>query len=368
MTGRSSKGLDFLVKRDDWSECRFEGTAAPGELASGQVLFAVDRFAFTANNISYAMAGEMLRYWDFFPAETGWGRIPTMGFADVVASAHPEVSEGLRVFGFFPMSRHLVIEPSRVAAEGITDGVAHRAGIAAAYNNYTPVQSDTAYSAPHEDEHMLLRGLFLTSFLVDDFLAEHDLYGARSVVIGSASSKTAIALAYLLSQARSARVIGLTSPRNAAFVKGLGHYDEVLLYDDVESLPGDVPSVLVDMSGNGDVVNRIHHRLGDQLKHSCIVGATHWSAGPRADDLPGAKPEFFFAPGQIQKRAAEWGPAVFQERVGSAWVGFRDSTAAWLRVTRGYGRDAVERVYRETLEGRADPSFGRVLSLWDAAG
>jgi hypothetical protein len=342
-------GLDFSVDRKDWSRFRFDESGPPAEPSAGQVLFQVDRFAFTSNNISYAMAGDMLRYWDFFPAEEGWGRIPTMGFADVIASAHPEVAEGQRVFGFFPMSRYVVIEPSRVSSEGIVDGVAHRVGIAPAYNTYAPIESDPAYSALHEDETMLLRGLFLTSFLVDDFLAEHDRYGARSVVIGSASSKTAIALAFLLAEARSARVVGLTSARNAAFVKGLGHYDEVLLYDEVDELPADIPSVLVDMSGNGDMLNRIHRRLGKQLRYSCIVGATHWGAAPRDENLPGPKPEFFFAPGQIQKRAAEWGPGVLQQRMGAAWVKFRDSTEAWLRVRRGYGKAAVEQVYRETL-------------------
>ena len=59
------------------------------ELGPDEVLLAVDRFALTANNITYAVAGEMLGYWNFFPAENGWGRIPAMGYADVVASHHP---------------------------------------------------------------------------------------------------------------------------------------------------------------------------------------------------------------------------------------------------------------------------------------
>jgi hypothetical protein len=65
-------GLDFLVKRDDWKQHRFDDAPAPN-LTDGQVLFRVDRFALTANNISYALAGEALRYWDFFPAPPGWG-------------------------------------------------------------------------------------------------------------------------------------------------------------------------------------------------------------------------------------------------------------------------------------------------------
>ena len=355
-------GLDFHVKRAKWSDTRWVEQPVPGDPAPGQVLFHVDRFAFTANNISYAMAGDMLRYWDFFPTEDGWGRIPTMGYADVVASTHPDVAEGTRCFGFYPMSRYLVIEPNQANAAQIVDGVSNREGLAPAYNTYNPVAHDPGYSAVHEDQAMLMRGLFMTSFLADDMIGDSDYYGATQVVVGSASSKTAIALAYLLHTAGRAKVIGVTSPRNSAFVTGLGTYDEVVHYDDIESV-SQSPTVLVDMSGDGDMVNQLHRHLGANMKYSCIIGATHWDAGPRADDLPGAKPEFFFAPGQIQKRSKEWGPQVLMQRLGESWSGFRDGSDAWLKVVRESGREAVERVYQETLAGKTLPNEGHVLSL-----
>ena len=148
-------------------------------------------------------------------------------------------------------------------------------------------------------------------------------------------------------------------------MKGLGTYDQVIHYDDVEALE-DIPSVFVDMAGNGDVTNRLHRHLGENMRYSCRVGATHWDAGDLATDLPGAKPEFFFAPGQIQKRAKEWGPAGLQQRLGSAWTGFRYASRSWLEVVRGAGTEAVEKVYADTLEGRTLPSQGHVISLWDA--
>ncbi len=370
MADSHAPGLDFLVDRGDWSRVRFEDRLAPAAVSAGQVLFRVDRFAFTANNITYAKAGDMLRYWDFFPvadsaSEEGFGRIPAMGFADVVESAHPDVPEGQRVFGFFPMSRYLVIEPSRVGEGGIFDGIAHRQGIAPAYNTYSPTDTDAGYAPEHEDAHMLMRGLFMTSFLVDDYVIDNGGFGASQVVISSASSKTSIALAYLVSQRSGPRRVGLTSPGNAAFVKGLGYYDEVVHYDDLEGI-SDEPTVFVDMAGSGGVTNRLHTRLGDRMKCSCSVGATHFDDTPRATDLPGAQPEFFFAPSQMQKRAADWGPEGLNQRIGDSWASFRDASKSWLEVVRGYGRDAVARVYRETLEGRTIPSQGHVISLWDA--
>jgi hypothetical protein len=38
----------------------------------------------------------------------------------------------------------------------------------------------------------------------------------------------------------------------------------------------------------------------------------------------------------------------------------------WIRIVRGAGAKAVEQVYRDTLEGRARPDQGHVLSLHEA--
>jgi hypothetical protein len=359
-------GLDFLVNKSDWKQHRLDDAPAP-ELGDKQVLFRVDRFAFTANNISYALAGDMLGYWRFFPAPEGWGRLPTMGFGDVVASNHADVAVGTRCFGFYPMSRYLVIEPSAASRTGIVDGSVHREGLAAAYNQYSPTGSDALYRPEHEDALLLMRGLFLTSFLADDFIADKG-FGEEMVLISSASSKTSIALGHLVSTSRRTRAVGLTSARNLEFVRGLGCYDQVVTYEQIATLDAATPSVYVDMAGNSALRRNVHEHFGEQLKHSCSIGATHWDqTGGNDAGLPGPKPEFFFAPAQIQKRAADWGPAELQRKLGEAWSGFRTFSESWLQVQRGSGGDAVERVYADTLAGRTEPQHGHVLSLWDAA-
>jgi NADPH:quinone reductase-like Zn-dependent oxidoreductase len=361
----SLPGLDFIVNKTAWRETRFVDTELPQDLADGQVLFRVDRFAFTANNITYAMAGDMLGYWRFFPTEEGWGRIPAMGFGDVIASRHDAVAVGTRCFGFFPMSKHLLIEPASASSGSIVDGVANRQGLAAAYNQYSPVLHDGLYAADKEDELILMRGLFMTSFLAEDFLAESDLYGAESVLISSASSKTSIAMAFVVAKKGQARAIGLTSAANREFVKRTGYYDEVISYDEIGSLPADVPTVYVDMAGNTKVSRGVHEHFGANLKFSQRIGGTHWDAGGDDADIVGPDREFFFAPSQIQKRIADWGAQGFQQRLGKSWAEFRDASASWLQVERGYGRDAVERVFAATLAGQARPDQGYVLSLWD---
>ena len=362
------QGLDFIVNKAAWNETRWETPRIDSDLPPGQVLFRVDRFALTANNISYAMAGDALGYWRFFPAKAGSGRIPAMGFGDVVASTHDGVAVGTRCFGFYPMSKYLVIEPSSATATSIVDGAAHRDGLAPIYNQYQPVTGDAMYAADREDELMLLRGLFMTSFLAEDFLSDAGLYGAKSVLISSASSKTSIALAFVLSKKGDAKAIGLTSPGNVDFVKGTGFYDEVVTYDEIGGLRNDAPVVFVDMAGDDKVSRGIHEHFGDNLVYSQRIGGTHWDAAGDGADVPGVKREFFFAPGQIKKRLAEWGPQGLQERLGSCWSAFQDSSGRWLRVERCYGRDALERVYADTLAGSARPDVGHVASVWENAG
>jgi len=366
-TAQPGQSLDFAVKRDEWSRCEVRSSALPESLRDGQVLFRVDRFALTSNNITYALTGDMLGYWRFFPTEAPWGRLPVMGFADVLDSAHPEVRQGERVFGFFPMSTHLVIDADDAGAASFADGVAHRRDLALPYRQYLRVGADGFYEARHEDALLLLRGLFMTSFLVDDFLADNQEFGGRTFVVSSASSKTAIALAFLLSQRKAGEVVGLTSARNRAFVERLGCYDRVVLYDEVGSLPTAAPAVFVDHAGDGKVVAAVHGHYRDQLRHSCVVGATHWSGERSRGSLPGPTPSFFFAPSQIEKRNAEWGPAVFQQRMVEFWRRFRAFTEPWLEVVRSCGPAEVERAYREVLEGRAQPQQGHILSLWERA-
>ncbi|HEV7730819.1 MAG TPA: DUF2855 family protein [Candidatus Binatia bacterium] len=356
-------GFDFLVRKDALHETKIAPAAEP-TLAAGQVLAAVDRFAFTANNVTYAVFGEMMQYWHFFPAPEGWGRIPVWGFADVVGSECPEVPVGERLFGYWPMSTHAVLTPTQVTAGGFHDATAHRAHLHALYNAYTRVAGDPGYDPAHEDEQMLLRVLFLTGFLIDDFLADNQFFGARSVVIASASSKTAIALAHCLHQHRrgTVDVVGLTSPRNMAFTGGLGCYDRVVAYENLETLPTTTPIVFVDMSGDGGVVLRVHTHFGDALRHSCVVGGTHWDKVAMGQALPGVQPALFFAPDQVAKRTKDWGAAGLQQRMGSAWKEFLVPAAGWVRIVRGQGPDDIARVYQAVLSGGATPDEGHVLS------
>ncbi|RZU01117.1 DUF2855 family protein [Rivibacter subsaxonicus] len=363
----------FIVRRGQLHEARFiDDEAASVALRPGQVRLRIDAFALTSNNITYAAFGETMRYWDFFPcAVPDHGRIPVWGFADVVESGVEGVAVGERFYGYFPVSRFVVLEPEKVGASGFSDGAPHRRELHAVYNRYARCSADPGYRPELEAEIALLRPLFTTSFLIDDFLADNDFFGASTVLLSSASSKTAYGTAFCLSQRRGTpgapRIVGLTSAANRAFTAGLGCYDEVVDYDAITSLPAGTPTVYVDMSGSAPVRSQVHAHFDQQLRYSCSVGGTHWDELGGGKGLAGPRPVLFFAPAQIKKRHGDWGPAELGRRIEAAWLAFlkpaTDSASPWLTVERGAGPGAVEQVYRELLGGGTRPQTGHVLSL-----
>ena len=359
------KSTDFVVARDDLQLTKVIGADLPDSnaLPDEALLVKVTRFAFTANNITYAVLGDQLKYWQLFPAPDGHGNVPVWGFGEVIASKHPAIETGETLFGYFPMASHLVIEAVDVNKRGLSDGAAHRQGVSPVYNAYRRVTGDPAFAGRQGDYQALLRPLFMLSFLVDDFLAENDFFGAKAVLLSSASSKTAFGLAHLLHARGNVRVIGLTSPSNVAFVQSLGCYDEVVTYDRVTSLPTTTPVAYVDMAGNSGLRESLHRHFGGQMKYSGRVGLTHRSTDPNEPELPGAKPSWFFAPDQIRKRAKEWGPGGVDQRFGAAWAGFAPKLDLWLKVTESRGPAAVKQVYLNTLNGHVPPDEGHILSL-----
>ncbi|MGZ8821324.1 MAG: DUF2855 family protein [Aeromicrobium sp.] len=361
----------FVVRRDDLRQTRWEDRPTDA-LEDGNVRLRIDAFALTSNNTTYAAFGEAMNYWSFYPTgDPTTGCIPVWGFATVVESRCAGVDVGERIYGFWPISDEAVLQPARVNAGGFVDGAEHRRELHPVYNQYLRCSADPGYVAEREAEQALLRPLFATSFLIDDFLADNQFFGARSVVLSSASSKTAYGTAFCLALRRGAadavKVVGLTSPGNLAFTRSLGCYDEVLCYDDVPTALADEPAVYVDFNGSVQLRAAVHERLADTLAYSCSVGGTHWDALGGANGLPGPRPVLFFAPDQIRKRTGDWGPAGLQERLAAAWAAFMQPVTRadnpWLQVVRGRGPEAVEACYAALLDGTVRPQEGHILSL-----
>jgi hypothetical protein len=355
--------VDFELRRKDLHTSRF----VPGDPPSpddGEALLRIESFGLTSNNITYAVFGDAMNYWDFFPAsDPDWGKLNVWGYAHVEESRHPDLAQGIRVYGYLPCSSNLLVVPDRINKKGFVDAAPHRAPLPSAYQGYRDVESDPVYSADLEAEHILFFPLFFTSFLIDDFLADENFFGADTVVISSASSKTAIIAAYLLANRGGVEIVGLTSAGNRDFVEGLNVYDSVYRYEDVSQLPGE-RAVYVDISGDGAVRAAIHAHYGGRLAHSAAVGMTHWTQMAQgAGELDGPRPVFFFAPDRIKKRGADWGTAKLDENVAEAWAPFARWASDWLRVEHISSEDDIQRAYLQLLDGKVDPTSGTVVDL-----
>jgi NADPH:quinone reductase-like Zn-dependent oxidoreductase len=345
-----------LVKRGAIGdiEVRDVATPVPGP---GAILLAVEHFAVTANNVTYAAMGQAMKYWDFFPVDADFGIVPVWGYATVAASHVEGIAVGERIYGYLPMASHLVVQPGAVKPGGFVDLTPHRQHLAGVYNQYRRV-------APTDGEAVraVFEPLFLTSWLIRAMFARDAWHGADTLIMTSASSKTALALAHV-ARAQSPEIarIGLTSAGNVPFVQGTGLYDRVLPYDAIGALTG-ANAVAVDFAGNGVLLRGVHDAVGDGLKYSCLVGLTHWDErGGAGADMPGPKPVLFFAPDHAAKTVAEMGGDGFARAVAESWSGFAADAARLVRIERVDGVVAGAESFKALVRGAGRAEVGIIV-------
>jgi hypothetical protein len=288
------------------------------------------------------------------------------GFADVVESTCEGVAVGERFYGYYPMASHVVLQPASMTKHGFYDAAGHRAELHPVYNQYVTSATDPLYSAGTEDIQALLRPLFVTSFLIDDFLADNDFFGATTLLLSSASSKTAYGTAFQLADRKGIEVVGLTSAANVAFCESLGCYHRLLTYEQLDQIAADAACVYVDFAGNAALRHSIHSRFAN-LSYSCSIGGTHVNELGGAKGLPGVRATLFFAPAQIKKRSTDWGAAGLRDRLTAAWQAFTrrvmQPQAPWLVAKEHHGTAAIQSVYQEVLKGSSDPRTGKILTF-----
>lgn len=350
----------LAVDREDLSNTLLVEGEVP-EVGAGEALLRVDRVGMTANNVTYALMGVAMSYWDFFPAEPGLGLVPLWGFADVVESRTDGVEVGSRVYGYLPPSSHLLVQPARVDERGFRDGSAHRQALPSPYNVYALTTADPAYESRRENLQVLYRPLFYTSFMLADQLDDNGYFGADVLVLTSASSKTAYGAAFLL-KGNGPEVIGLTSPGNVEFTESLGCYDRVVSYDAISALDASKATAYIDMLGSGEVRAGVRKHLGASLVHDAVVGITSQEAFAAAG-LTDPQPTFFFAPDQIHKRTGDWGRDELDRRFGAAWQRFAPVVEGWVDVVEQHGPDALREVWLEVLAGKSAPRTGHILTF-----
>ncbi len=354
----------FLVNRADSAQTQMlHGPDISAiALADGETLLSVERFSLTANNVTYAAFGDQLGYWHTYPAPArvdgaAWGIVPGWGFANVLRSADPAIAPGTRVYGFVPMASHFV---ARLQARGdmLIDRSPHRKALAPIYNSFALAQD----AGPHDDIRALLQPLLVTSYLIDLYLADNAMMGAQRVILSSASSKTALGLAWLLKQRGGVEVVGLSSPANAAAIGASGCYDRLVGYDDAVRLDDDDRgAIYIDFAGNRALNASVHGLLDDRLLASIAVGGTHHDARATGEKIPGVQMQFFFAPDHARQRIEAWGEADFSARYAQAVMDFAAANR-WLTLDHLSAPDQMDAAWQAVLTGTVPPTSGMIIT------
>jgi len=355
----------LLSKKNELSVSKIE-TLSVLSPALGESLLALQRFALTTNNITYAAFGESMRYWDFFPTgQPDWGHMPVWGIARVVESTVAGVETGQRYFGYYPIAEHFVCKPHRVSKRGFADSTDYRQALPSAYNYYSQLGSEDASLGQRENYEMLIRPLFLTSYLLADYLRDRGYFGAERIVVSSASSKTAYGSAYCLSES-GIPLIGLTSPRNLSFVNRMRCFSTVVPYDDLETIDNDAPTLYVDFQGEVALRKRVHRHFS-QLKHDCYAGSAASLEPLRQDSSLQVETKFFFAAKHIHKLNQEIGAAEVNQRMSKAQDQFIDkisnSDDPWLRIVENVGIESAQQLIHSLCTNQVAADEGHIVTL-----
>ena len=251
---------------------------------------------------------------------------------------------------------------------------------------------------------MLYRPLFWTSFWSEDWLHSTGYRGGvSSVLISSASSKTAFCLAYNIRKRiaqgevdKATKVIGLTSRKNVAFTKKLALYDEVLEYGSFASAPplqarSERKWLYVDVAGNEDVNKAINAHFASpytgNLVASIALGFTTLS--PSSSEIGSVnfdmnkfdatapvheattstfppKVESFFMPEWLEVRRHQIPVAEIFRRQNVAWKELLRDCPGWVELDHTRGAQAVQVAYQRLSKEGLGPEKGMIWSLWDA--
>jgi hypothetical protein len=371
---------EFQIHKTNITQSRIvQNDLSNTQLQTGEVLLSIDKFALTANNVTYAIMGDQLGYWQFFPPHSkllnnesvdteGWGILPVWGFAEVQQSTCSDVPVGERLFGYFPPATHLIMTPGNISESSWFDVSEHRAKLPAGYNIYRRVEAEPHYNVKHDEERMLLYPLHITAFTLYDYFQENNWFGATQLIMLSASSKTSTGLAYGVKHHDDANnpapeLVALTSTGNKSMVEGLNAYDKTFTYDQITAIDNTKPSLIVDMSGNGKTLSALHKHLGDNMVFCSNVGVTHWSDFDAGADIIRERSQMFFAPSQIQKRLQDWGPQLFEQKSREYMSRSIGESRAWLKITHIDGLEGVEAIFTDICEGKVRPEAGLIVNM-----
>ncbi|KAJ3319699.1 hypothetical protein HDV06_006115 [Boothiomyces sp. JEL0866] len=348
--------IGFTIKKNDIKISSItQESISP--IPANSILIQIDRFGFSSNNVTYALFGKAMQYFDFFDTGNGYSHLPIWGLGTIIQSNSDQLKEGEKIYGYFPTASHIVLDPIQISRELFKVVREQLPADRVVYNTYYRQNVDPEYSAEYENLMLLFRPLWTTSFFLHDFLLAKFPH-VNSVVISSASSKTAFSLALLLKKS-NIKAIGLTSNRNLEFVQKLDFYDSVLTYDQISTIPV-ADCVYCDFAGDSNLNSSIFSHFADNLQKHVVIGKTHVESAPSAERNP--KTVFFFVPEWILKRVPKPNENLTETKA-KEWSNFLRYIQPFVDIKFSSEPKDLQKVYLEMLQGGFSPSDGYIFSL-----
>ena len=219
-------------------------------LAENEVLF-VPQSLGTNRYITYYSGGYLLQDIGGFVDPKGvqntaaFKTAPCWGRCKVYRSNHPKIKEGSTYYGFWPIAAYSVRRVRDADSE-----------------SFIAYQDLPKFTGPREWLKLIRMDDTESLYALENYeywkigityareLKDMDYFGARRLVISSASSASGQCIAMCLKEINpSFTVVGLTSPRNYQFVSDMPYFDEVCTYEEVKSAPNTGKSLYFDALG-----------------------------------------------------------------------------------------------------------------------
>lgn len=320
MTSSEADSIIQVLRRDDYSQqtlCTLPASTPFDELPPSSVRVRTTIIALTVNNLSYAIGGDMLHWWDTYPVPSSlpapyndrdqYGIVGAWGFATVLESNITSLVPGTLLRGYLSVSTLptvLQLAPAKAKGHWI-EGSPHREKLFPLYQRYVVADSvhpATDLASRHSLDSLawdiMLGILWECGYLLNRLCfpsgrsvkpihpfgngqwtsADADL-SETAVVLLAASGKTALSFAQQLRDARDPgsgplTVVAVTSKSATAFLQGTSYHAAVLSYDELKQQPDKLLSaitskarqppkriLLCDFGARGTVTEDVHRLL-----------------------------------------------------------------------------------------------------------
>jgi len=401
------------------------------EKNSTAVKLRIDKTSLTANNKFYISFGEKapFKFFDCYPvnakdsqlvgvdgvgqkedssslAETNLVHPPVWGLCTVVETNVDEIKMGTQYRAMLPIANEVSF--ANVTVDEQDNMVVIRPTTNPAYNVFVKIPSesicfssnssnDDNTTSTKSDLALVTFPGIITGFGLYHALSRKQFYRSkendeRVVVLSSASSKVALALALYLQKhnkeatttgGTSVKVFGYTSDQNKEFCQKTGLYDEILSYD--EDLPGgdDCKYILIDIAGRGD----LYKRNADTIKKTLVIG----NASSQDDKdstfacfsmyamvklmltMAGAPSflrkwmnpsmELFLIMDVSAELTAEWGQEKFNAMVEQATIDFVKAASEWMTVCHCNTDALITKAFDDIMAGTIPPSDAIIVDV-----